>query len=584
MCRSYRGNDAFLGGNVWRSMINCFVKSSLAPYMVGVLLNSCNWRPVADGYGGQLNTQVQKLEKLRGIITENLRTQINTDDVKYIDTGHSLGDARTKQSHCVFARRGCGKTLLLHHSRRLLESDTKAIYINCEDFKHHSFPNVLIEILQATFAELDRNLLGWFGKSKKVKKIMGDLVSDLNGLRSAPDVLVIDVKALESTEEGSKDDIGVKVGVKGGGAEVSAHASQERLFKVKADTEKKYVHNESKLQELNHRLPDYKSKVRDFFSTSGRLKSVLIQIDDFYHLNKTDQPFVADYIHRLCKDTPLKFKIATLKHNSVLFIERAGQPIGIQERHDYQPINIDFNFDQFEQTRDQNRGIFHEYANMAGMSNSEFDELFKGTGFERLVLAGGGVPRDCLSFFLEVIDRVRRSDVNGKIGKDDVRFLSKETFERRIEELKQDSEGQDQDALLRGIYAIREFCLEKKSNVFLVADNEIQKDDDLKILLYRLLDYRIIHKVANSLSHKSRTGTNYQGFAVDIGCYAYMRNLQGKLLEIDLSESDAKEKMRSSPILGGEDVRRLWQGSYGKQAELALAEQELPGTMGAHVK
>lgn len=258
-----------------------------------------------------------------------------------------------------------------------------------------------------------------------------------------------------------------------------------------------------------------------------------------------------------------------------MYIERARQPIGIQERHDYQPINIDFNFEQFEQTRDQNRGIFHEYANMAGMSNSEFDDLFKGTGFDRLVLAGGGVPRDCLSFFLEALDRVRRTDPEGKIGKDDVRFLSKETFERRIDELKQDSEGQDQDSLLRGISAIREFCLEKKSNVFLVAEQEIQKDDDLKTLLYRLLDYRIIHKVANSLTHKSRTGSNFQAFAIDIGCYAYMRNLQGRLVEIDLSEATAKEKMRSSPILEGVELRRLWQEVKEIELELALEDQEV---------
>lgn len=307
------------------------------------------------------------------------------------------------------------------------------------------------------------------------------------------------------------------------------------------------------------------------------MKSVFIQIDDFYHLNRTDQPFVADYIHRMCKDTPLKFKVATLKHNSVLYIERAGQPIGIQERHDYQPVNIDFNFEQFERTRDQNRGIFHEYSKMADMLTTEFDDLFKGKGFDRLVLAGGGVPRDCLSFFLEALDRVRSNDPKGKIGKDDVRFLSKETFERRIDELKQDSEGQDQDTLLRGIYAIREFCLEKKSNVFLVAENEIQKDDDLKTLLYRLLDYRIIHKVGNSLTHKSKVGSNYQAFAVDIGCYAYMRNLQGRLAEIDLTEKDAKEKMRSSPVLEGEELRRIWKKSEGKNPETALAEQDDAG-------
>jgi len=355
---------------------------------------------------------------------------------------------------------------------------------------------------------------------------------------------------------------------------ISTEIRSERLLRTHGDTEKKYEYNENKLRDLNHKLPEYKSKVRDFFEISGKVDAVFIQLDDFYQLSKSDQPFVADYVHRLCKDTRLKFKIATLKHNSVLYIERQGQPIGIQERHDFQPINIDFTFENFSRTRSQNRDIFLKYAELASVSQEEFDSLFKGKGFDRLLMAGGGVPRDCLSFFLEVLERVRSQDPDGKIGKDEVRFLSRETFERRIEELKQDSEGQDQDVLLRGIHAIREFCFKKKSNVFLIAENDLQNDNDFKVLLYRLLDYRIIHHVANSLTHKSKPGTNFQAFAVDIGCYAYMRNLQGRFDEFDFTEPKTKEKMRSSPILESAEFRRIWQDSQGKSAQSALEEQE----------
>ncbi|MBN3726067.1 hypothetical protein [Burkholderia sp. Ac-20379] len=521
-----------------------------------------------------MSAQEKNLDKLRNVINENLRTQIGNDKVNYISTGHTLSDVTAKQSHCIFARRGCGKTLLLHHSRRQLDNETRAIYINCEDFKHHSFPNVLIELLDATFRELDRNLLGWFGKSKKLKTILTDVRASLADLHQAPDQQSIEVKAASSEHAEHKNTGSVKAGAKAHSSEVSISAGSDRLFKSSSDIERKYVHNENKLQQLNHNLPSYKNEIRDFFSISKKLRSVYIQIDDFYHLNRADQPFVADYIHRLCKDTPLKFKIATLRHNSVMYIERAGQPIGIQERHDYQPVNIDFTFEHFDRTLSQNRGIFLEYCKLAGMTPADFDALFKGKGFDRLVLAGGGVPRDCMSFFLEVLDRVRTADPAGKIGKDDVRFLSKETFERRIDELKQDSEGQDQDTLLKGIYALRSFCLEKKSSVFLVAENEIQSDDDLKLLLYRLMDYRIIHRVASSLTHKSKTGSNYQAFAIDIGCYAYMRNLQKRLVEIDLTEATAKEKMRSSPIFEGEDLRRIWLNSDGKTGAAALAEQD----------
>ena len=404
-----------------------------------------------------------KLAKLRNVINENLRTQITSAEVQYISYGHVLSDASAKQSHCIFARRGCGKTLLLHESRKGLSADLRAIYINVEDFKHHSFPNVLIHILDKVFGELERNLRAWFGEKKRLRQILGELRGDLQSLAKAADESSVEVKEGRQVASERKQEASTDLKIKSGEAEAGARLGADRLFRSSSDIELKYRHNEDKLRELNLRLPSYKAKITEFFELCKGVRAVYIQIDDYYHLTRADQPFVADYVHRLCKDTHLRFKIATLKHNSVLYIERNRQPIGIQERHDYQPIDIDFTLENFERTRDLNRSIFHAYGKAAGMTTDDVDSLFKGKGFDRLVLAGGGVPRDCLSFFLEVLERVRRDDPEGRIGKDDVRVLSRSTFESRINELKQDSEGQDQDSLLRGVYAIREFCLEKKA-------------------------------------------------------------------------------------------------------------------------
>ena len=274
-----------------------------------------------------------------------------------------------------------------------------------------------------------------------------------------------------------------------------------------------------------------------------------------------------DYIHRLCKDLPLYFKVATLRHASSLYIDREGQPIGAQERHDYQPINIDYTFANFAKTKEQNRRIFHEFAKQAGMSSTEIDNLFKGEGFARLVMAGGGVPRDTLSLFLEVLGNV---EANGqdKIGKDDVRVMSRSNFERRIEELKQDSEGGEQDILMRGIYVLREFCLDKKCNVFLIPERALQQEDEFRNLINRLLDYRIIHNAGAAITHKSQQGT-YQAFAIDIGCYAHLRKLDRRFNELDLSAKDAKEKMRSAPIFGSNDFKPLFE-TTPKDVEHAL--------------
>lgn len=495
-------------------------------------------------------TITRKLDKLRLVITENLRVQRGgAEHVPYIDVASALTDVKARQNHAIFARRGCGKTLLLHHSKEEMDSGIKTVYLNCEDFKTHSFPNVLIEILDAVFGELQRNLSGWFGKKKKSRDIISQIRSQLEQLRKRADAQIEQVREAISAEV--IDSANMKTAIP-----EFIELGFESSEKQKQELERTYKKADDKLQELNIWLPRLKDQIREFFTLSSGVKAVFIQIDDFYHLKRVDQPFVMDYVHRLCKDLPLYFKIATLRHASVLYADRAGQPTGAQERHDYQPINIDFTFADFRKTENQLRRIFHEFGKQAGMPPDQIDEIFKGDGFKRLVMAGGGVPRDCLSIFLEVLQNVREGD--GRIGKDDVRIMSRSNFERRIEELKQDSEGAEQNVLLKGIYVIRKFCMEKKTNLFFISEQMLQQQDDFRDLIYRLLDYRIIHSAGTAITHKSQSGT-FHSFVIDVGAYAHMRTLQGRFTELDIGDPAAREKMRSSPILTFEDFNGLWQ-------------------------
>jgi hypothetical protein len=496
----------------------------------------------------------KKLKKLRMVINENLRVQRGgADPVPYIDVANVLTDVAARQNHAIFGRRGCGKTLLLHYSATNLPKEIKPIYLNCEDFKKHSFPNVLIEILDALFGELEKHLSGWFGRKKQSRGLIADIRKTLNAMRQKEDKRESEVRQSDSSE--SKNELTAKIGSAAMGT--SATIAGDLCEYEKREVEQRYRVSEDKIRELDTWLPRLKQQIREFFELSTSVKAIFLQIDDFYHLARVDQPLVIDYIHRLCKDLPLYFKLATLRHASTLYADRKGQPIGAQERHDYQPINIDFSLEDFRRTVEQNRKILREFGKLAGIASNEIDDLFKGVGFERLVLAGGGVPRDCLSLFLEVLETVQPPTSDGRIGKDDVRILSRANFDRRIEELKQDSEVAEQEILIKGIYVIRQFCIDRKTNLLLVPEAVLQQNDLIRMLLYRLLDYRILHSAGSAITHKSQPGT-YHAMAIDIGCYAHMRVLSGRFTEIDLSDAEAKERMRSAPILENKVYSNLW--------------------------
>jgi len=318
------------------------------------------------------------LRKLRLAINENLRVQRGgAKPVPYIDVSNSLSDVSARQNHAVFGRRGCGKTLLLHYSAESLPQEIRPVYLNCEDFKKHSFPNVLIEILDALFAELQHQLTGWFGKKKRSRELIVQIRGGLKDLQKKADHQNSEVREAQELQTQDSQKAVVNLGSPLAGLKVSSDLSDLS----KSGVERKYSENLSKIRDLDMWLPRLKQQIREFFDLSTSVRSIFIQIDDFYHLSREDQPLVMDYIHRLCKDLPLYFKVATLRHASTLYADRLGQPLGAQERHDYQPINIDFTFSDFKKTLNQNWKIFIEFGRKAGLSSQKLRASSKGKAF-----------------------------------------------------------------------------------------------------------------------------------------------------------------------------------------------------------
>ncbi len=134
-----------------------------------------------------------------------------------------------RQNHVIFGRRGCGKTLLLHFSAKKVRSDVRVVYVNCEDYKQHSFPDVLIEILDQLFGELESNLSGWFGKKKRSRELIQEIRSELAKLKRNPDER--NLKVRESTSSKDGDNASVALSVNGLGIGRLPRALERQLWK-----------------------------------------------------------------------------------------------------------------------------------------------------------------------------------------------------------------------------------------------------------------------------------------------------------------------------------------------------------------
>ena len=107
----------------------------------------------------------------------------------------------------------------------------------------------------------------------------------------------------------------------------------------------------------------------------------------------------------------------------------------------------------------------------------------------------------------------------------------------------------------------------------MVSEHTLREHETLKELINRLLDYRIIHSVGTAYTHKSKPGS-YQAFMIDIGSYAFLRKLHGKLTEIDLFENSAKEKIRAAPIVDEKEIERIWKASPDNVEATLLSDKE----------
>ena len=106
----------------------------------------------------------------------------------------------------------------------------------------------------------------------------------------------------------------------------------------------------------------------------------------------------------------------------------------------------------------------------------------------------------------------------------------------------------------------------------MIPDVLLREDSKIERLIYRLLDHKIIHSVGSAFTNKSQAGT-FHAFMIDTGCYANLRKLSGKMKEIDLSEMDAKEQIRSAPILTEKILKDIWMQSPDNPEATILAEE-----------
>jgi len=503
----------------------------------------------------------KQVEKLVRYIEENLRAS-KSAGIEFVDPRNFQTRLTTRQNHAVFGRRGAGKSTLVTSINKM--HNCVIVQLNLEDYKDVSFPNIILHILLASF----KNLRNEIKRRNPWYKFNFPAFDLCNALKEEETKLKNELYEPDKKEEQVRDKVSGEreAALAGGHSSIGVKGRSKRGY----EKEISRVVPRDKLDFLRLELTNFKD-LFDKASTICKNEPIFLVFDDFYFVSKEFQPDLIDYFHRLTKDTNLFIKIATIKHRSRLYRRDKGNYIGVELGHDIHAIDMDYTLDNFEDLTSFMHLLLGS-ANRASGANLEIDELFMGDGFTQLCLASGGVPRDFLSLFVDLVNKSVRLESRG-IGKIEVTEAAIANVNSKIDSFRKDT-GSEENILEKYLNTIKDFVYtEKRTNAFLVAKNDFQNFPQEAQAIRELIDSRLIHLVEKSTSSAPSDGLQYEAYIIDISLYDSSRPRDFN--QIEPGEADAKsrkDKIRSAPKLSLKKISQE-KKQAGIQKELLLSEE-----------
>lgn len=503
--------------------------------------------------------------------------------------GGELDQAMANFHHFVFGRRGSGKTTLLRHIERKLKDEGRAtVWIDQELFMALSYPDVLVSSVLAVMegvrtavanaGETPRPTSGLRDRIRARRERQGvaesrrellsrldQVISNLSVLKFAPQDRTIEWTRKVGAESAAEALGSVKVGHGPVAVDAGAKGSEKQSNEV---TSSETIQS-SKEEYLERSLTDFRAIL---IGSSREIGGGFVFLDEFYRVNRADQPLVLGYMHRLVKDTGFWLKVGSVRYWTTPY-SGGSPPRGMQETQDANVISLDRGLQLVDST-----GTFLEtiLTNIAEPSAADIRKLLTDGALKRLVLASGGVARDYLRLAAQAIHQARNRGPSAKVGShrvmaEDVNQAAGQTAPAKLNDLRQDAP--EEAATLEVLLAdLTEFCRARKAAYFLV-DNQ---DAGLASKIDQLQDLRFAHLLFESETVPDEGSRRHKVLLLDVSHLSAQR-----ALEVDFEGWQERENRRRRQLVyhegaGAERVNLVAKSSpsVAPPSPLSLFEDE----------
>lgn len=476
---------------------------------------------------------IKEIQKLIRYIEENTRAD-KVSGIEFIDPRNFKSKVQGKQNYVVFGRRGAGKSTLL--KTLLPRHENFSIYVNLEDYKDITFPNIIIKVLNRFFeGSINKlnddvsifKLRKWL-KKRKLNSDLKKIILELKTKTSSPDNL----NEQRRYKSSKKDSGSAKVGVSSVSAEIKYNEIDE--------SEIEHQWKIDKLNELKTSIDETKDLIERISELTD--KPVVLVLDDFYFIPRTVQPYLVDYFHRLSKSNNFYLKIGTVKHRTNLYKQTAESYIGMELNADVYDIDLDYTLDKWSELKRFNRDLLLAAINSSG-TQIDIDTIFNDQAFEQLCIASGGVPRDFLVLFIKCCSTLNQD--SNRISVPNVREVAIENYSNKKNALEKDSI--EESNILESVmsYFRDKVFTEKRTNVFLIENESLDKNENVKSIIKELIDLRFIHIIDNNTSAAPSDGKRHSAYLLDVSLYTNGRPRNFKEIEPDIKAK--RDEIRGAP-------------------------------------
>ncbi len=458
-----------------------------------------------------------RITSLIALLSEKSRVSEGNPSLKYIrDINQNLDLCMTPRHHLIFGRRGVGKSALMVEANRILrDRGAHTVWINLQTLRNQASLDAFITIVQKL---LDLPLVYWASKERPP-------------------------------------------------------ASSHQAGRLKEMFSGLLVREDKTVQAVAKHIPEIQSCLHLF--TEETQQPIYIFLDDIHYISMAELPTQLDLIHGISRDSNIWIKASGIRHQARWFSD--DPPVGLQIGHDAAEIDLDITLEEPTKARNFLLGILRTYLDDCHLSGTT--NFIASTALDRLVLASGAVPRDYLNLAALALQAARERENARTTGVQDVNKAAGNAADHKLKELEDDAASAigHAQARMETLSKLENYLLyDVKTTYFRIDFRSKEKYPQEYSLLQSLMDLRMVHLIASSISDEHKAGHRSEVYMLDLSRFTGSR-LKQKLTVLDFNKNIIVTKRTGTkePPKEGKTSRAVL-GILRRAPELPLEMLEQP--------